>query len=380
MSYRCFLRAFGFNLLLWAAWPLQGATGLAFIDNNTNLTFYGDLRLRYELDWDSVQANGVPREDRSRGRIRARAGMNYALSDDWSAGIRLRTGIHQSQQSAHLTFASTSGGNDELEFVFDRYFVQFKEGAVAAWAGRNVYPIWQQTELFWDQDVTPTGIAGTYTSALGEGKFNAMGGAFYLPDGAYGLNGQLLTLGADYAIPARIGKLKFGSSLNYFHGEDGAEYLRNRNGARDYLIGTLGLQVARDLRNIPFTVGADVYYNFEDYNAADVAPFPATDTDQQLGYVFSIQAGRMKQKHDWLLGYFYSHIETFSVNASYAQDDWIRFGSNGQTDSSDFEGHEIRAGYCLSDNINVLARLFLVKAITTVQDGNRFRIDLNWTF
>jgi hypothetical protein len=90
--------------------------------------------------------------------------------------------------------------------------------------------------------------------------------------------------------------------------------------------------------------------------------------------------GTRNYPHDWLLGYYYAHIEILSVNASYAQDDWIRFGSGTQTDASDFEGHEIRLGYALSANINLLARLYLVDAITTRQDGKRFRVDLNWRF
>jgi len=48
--------------------------------------------------------------------------------------------------------------------------------------------------------------------------------------------------------------------------------------------------------------------------------------------------------------------------------------------ASDFKGHEIRHGYALSKNINVMARLYLVDAITTAQDGKRFRFDLNWKF
>ena len=84
--------------------------------------------------------------------------------------------------------------------------------------------------------------------------------------------------------------------------------------------------------------------------------------------MFSVQVGQLKKRHDWLVGYYYSHIETFAVNASYAQDDWIRFGSGVQTDSSNFEGHEIRLGYALSSHINVLARLYLVEAITTARD------------
>ena len=116
--------------------------------------------------------------------------------------------------------------------------------------------------MFCDEDVTPTGVAGTCDAELGGGKLTAAAGAFYLPDGV------------------------------------------------------------------------------EDYDAADVAPVPAADEDETLGYVFSVQWGRLSQRHDWLIGYSYAHIETFSVNASYAQADWVRFGSGPQTAGTDSEGHE----------------------------------------
>ena len=114
------------------------------------------------------------------------------------------------------------------------------------------------------------------------------------------------------------------------------------------------------VKTVPITLGADLFHNFKNYSAAEVVPFPMPDKNQTLGYVLSAQAGQLKQRHDWLVGYYYSHIETFAVNASYAKEDWIRFGSGTQTDASDFEGHEIRLGYALSSKINLLARLCVV--------------------
>jgi hypothetical protein len=362
--------------------PLSQAinTGLPSIDNNTNLNFYGDLRLRYELDWDSHTPSGVPRDDRNRGRIRARAGFNYQMADEWSVGSRVRTGSSRSQQSPHLTFVNDDGPREPLDFVVDRYFVQYKGHGFTSWAGRNVFPFWQQNELFWDEDVTPTGVAGSYERKLGEGLFTATAGAFYLPDGGYDLNGQMLAGQLRYALPVKQSQLSFAGSFYFMNGEEGANNLRNRNGARDYLIGMGSVQWSIPIRNLPFTLGADVFHNFKDYTAAEIAPFPASTKDQTLGYVLSAQVGQLKKWNDWLVGYYYAHIETFSVNASYAQDDWVRFGNGIQTDASDFEGHEVRLGYAVSSNINLLARLYLVEAITTAQDGKRFRVDLNWRF
>jgi hypothetical protein len=373
--------SFAALLLLAAASNGQSATtGLDWIDNNTNLTFYGDLRLRYELDWDSQNAAGVARDDRNRGRARARVGLNYQIADDWSFGTRVRTGNSRSQQSPHLTFVSDDGIRDDLDFVLDRYFVQFKHGSFTGWGGRNISPFWQQNELFWDEDVTPTGLAGTYDARVGEGTLSGTAGAFYLPDGGYDLNGQMLAGQIKYALPVKPSQFIVAGGLYFMNGHSGANNLLTRNGDRDYFIGQASAQWSVPIGKIPLTFGADVMKNFENYSAADVAPFPATDTDETFGYVLSVLLGQLKQRNDWLIGYYYAHIETFAVNASYSTDDWSRFGNAVQAANSDIKGHEVRLAYAISKNINVMARVFLVDAITTVQDGKRFRLDLNWKF
>ena len=213
--------------------------------------------------------------------------------------------------------------------------------------------------------MTPTGLTGVYDAPVGSGQLTGVAGGFYLPDGGYDLNGQMVAGQLKYSLPVKSSTFSGASALHYLHGKDGSTNLRNRNGARDYLLGVADVQWIVRWKRIPITFGADVFHNFLDYSAADVAPFPASDTDQNLGYVFSVRVGQLKKRNDWLIGYSYAHIETFAVNASYAQDDWVRFGSNTQTDSSDFEGHEIQIGYALSSKINLLARLYLVNAITT---------------
>lgn len=368
------------SLAALAVSAVQAATGIDWLDNNTNLTVTADLRLRYEVDFDSNTPTGDERPDRSRGRLRARLGLGYQFDPSWSVGARVRTGDSRSQQSPHLTFVTDEGERDDLDFVADRYFVQYQGGGFTAWGGRNLSPFWYQNELFWDEDVTPTGLAATYSRKVGSGTLTPAAGAFYLPDGGYDLNGQMVAGQLKYALPIQKSQLTSAAGLHYLHGEDEANNLRNRNGARDYLLGTGSVQWSVPVGGRPLAVGGDVFYNFLDYDAADVAPFPADDADQNLGYVLSLVWGQLRQKRDFVIGYYYSHIETFAVNASYAQDDWIRFGSGAQTDSSDFEGHEIRVGYAVSKNINLLARLYLVEAITTEQDGNRFRLDLNWRF
>ena len=362
---------------------LAGSALLRSADATTSapaITPYGDLRVRWERDWDSHTGTGAPRADRDRGRVRARLGVAVALDSAWSLNVRVRTGDPRSQQSPHLTFASSDGTHDAAEAQLDRYFVQYKTGSLLAWAGRNGFPFWQQNEFILDEDVTPTGAAGTYESRQGAGKLATTFGAFALPDGMRRLNGNLVGGQLKYTQPIARSQFTAAADLYRMQGHDGARYLRNRNGARDYLIGALKTQWATQVGGYPLAFGADLMRNFEAYSAADVAPFAPRNTSERTGYDVSVQLGRLKQANDWTVGYTYARIETLAVNPAYSQDDWVRFGANGQTDGTDIRGHELRAAYAITKDINLMARAFFVQAITTAQDGDRFRLDLNVKF
>ncbi len=368
---------------LCGAASLTTASGLAAdaAQPASPLTISGDLRLRYEWDWDSQNGAGVARNDRDRARYRARASIGYKLSSDWTFGARARTGNRDSQQSPHLTFSANDNLTDDFEGALDRYYLQYKKGPVTAWGGRNTTPFWQQNEMFWDEDVTPTGIAGSYDLKLEQGTLTTTAGAFHLPDGMTDLNGTLVGGQVKYGRPVDTAQFTLAAGLYSLDGKRGATNLRNRNGVRGYLLGVLSAQWAAPLATgRTLTAGADLIKNFEDYSATDALPFAPRHARETNGYVFSLLYGQLKNPHDWQIGWFYAHIETFAVNAAYSQDDWARFGSATQSDVTDFKGHELRATYVITRNINAQLRFFDVDAITSVQDGKRLRIDLNWKF
>lgn len=345
------------------------------------LTFSGDVRVRYERDWDSQNGAGVARADRERARYRVRASLGYKFSNEWSLGARARTGNRLSQQSPHVTFLASDDITDRLEGSLDRYYLQFKQGALTAWGGRNTTPFWQQNEMYWDEDVTPTGLAVIHERKIGQDTLTATAGAFRMPDGVSRLNGTLVGGQVKYSPKLASGQLTLAGSLYSLDGKRGAVNLRNRNGVRGYLIGVASAQWSMTpAGGRPLTLGADLIKNFEDYTATDALPFAPRHADETNGYVLSLLYGQTKNPGDWQAGWFYAHIETLAVNASYSQDDWARFGAGPQSDVTDFKGHEVRATYVITKSLNVQARLFLVEAITSIQDGKRLRLDLNWKF
>lgn len=361
--------------------PAQAAEAGAAPDGLKMLKLFGDFRLRFESDWDSKRANGTEREDRSRLRIRARFGARIDPNPYVSFGVRLRTGSRESQQSPHFTISDFSGNaTGPKSVVFDKWYAKVKYEGVSAWGGRNSFPFWKQNELFWDDDATPAGLAVRYNRPVGGGKLTVNGGYLALADGMELFNGYLGAGQLVYSAEVGGAKLTAAGGGFFFDGTNGSENLRNGNGARDYTIWVGNLQAKTKLGPVPVKVGFDVMHNSEDYSSTDPNAFTAANHDETDGYVANITFGKLKERGDWLAAYYYAYIETFAVNASYAQDDWMRWGSATQTDGSDFKGHEFRVAVALAKNVNLLARLYVIEAITSVQDGNRFRLDFNWKY
>ncbi len=370
-------------VLLAVAWSalLAAAAGQAEIFSKGGLEISGDFRARLETDFDSQRADDSEREDRTRTRIRARLGLTYAAGDHFSFGARLRSGSDDSHQSPHITVLDFDGNDTgDAHFNLDKWYARLQGEKAWGWIGRNSLPFWKQNELFWDEDVTPAGLALGFRTSVGKrGNLQLNTGYFSLPVGM-----------RDFAGNLGVGQLVFSSgrftgavgwlSFDADPGDVDAVRLLRGNGLRDYTLWVGSLQVTLEAGNQPLTLGADVAFNAEDYSASDPDPFTAANHDQTDGFVLSTKLGKVAGPGDWQVAYTYAEIETFAVNASYSQDDWMRWGSLTEIRSSDFEGHEFRFVYALEKNLQLVARLYLVEAITTEEDGGRFRMDFNYKF
>ncbi len=347
-------------------------------------TAYGDFRLRAETDQDSQDALGVPRDDRTRLRVRLRAGLRFDPNEHWRAEVRLRSGQEGSQQSPHVTLVDFDGNDTgDASFDFDRWYLRGKAGGFSAWAGRNNLPFWTQDELLFDDDVSYVGLAATWSAKVGTGSLSVAGGYFSPPVGMRVFSGNMA--GAQIAYQPELAGVHWSIALGgYEFGGDAADpdagTLLQGNGARDYLLLQCSLQARFDAGGRPLVLGGDVLHNAEDYSATDPDPVTAANFDQTDGYVLLATWGALDKADAWLVGYYYAHIETFAVNNSYAQDDWVRWGNATQVRASDMKGHELRFGWAFDPKINLLARLYVAEAITSVEDGKRLRIDFNYQF
>ncbi|MFQ5527435.1 MAG: putative porin [Thermoanaerobaculia bacterium] len=365
-------------LLLWAT---SAGAGVDLGDGG-KVTLSGDFRARLEQDFDSQRADGRERDDRLRLRARVRLGITWRATESLTVGARLRSGSDESHQSPHVTVVDFDDNDTgDADFNLDKWYLQAKKDDRWAWVGRNSFPFWKANEFFWDDDVTPAGVAGGFRRVLGESGDNRSLdfrlGYLTLPVGMQEFSGnlggaQLVFANKGFTLAAGLFDIDAASS------DPDATVLRNGNGLRDYRIWVVNVQAKRRAGGRPLALGVDFMHNDQSYGSSD--PFGFANRDETDAYVASIVLGQTKARGDWLAGLYYAHIEALAVAASYAQDDWIRWGSAIEADSSDLEGFELRYARSLGQGQNLVVRLYLVEAITSRQDGNRFRLDYNLKF
>jgi hypothetical protein len=383
-----------YPLLLLALLAMMApATAAIKIDEAGTFFLYGDARLRLEKDWDSYKNDGEQRSDRSRARVRARVGAIWRPIDLLEFGVRVRTGNDDHQQSGHITIADFNG-NDRgaSDLNLDKWYVQTRWRDIAVWGGRNSLPWWKQNSLFWDDDVTPRGAGLVYSTATGPGTFTLNAGVYDMPAGMQHYTGDAWSSqlvweqdGNNYGFTFAGGLVKIEADAE--DGDYAARTLLQRNALRDYQLWAFSSQLRFNTLPKKFFIGADYLHNAQSYSGNDPDPFTAFHKDDVDGYVIQAIYGTTEKRGDWLVGAYYAWLQALALHNSYAQDDWVRWGSSDQTTSSNFKGPELRTGMGLGHNANLIARLFIVRALEKDlptderrQTGKRFRVDLNWKF
>lgn len=307
-----------------------GAAALAKAEGKLNVS--GDLRLRYQGD----HSNDDVRARRS-GQVRGRLGATYAVNDRLSIGARLVTGDSDDPNS---TDVQLSNWNDDFELSLDLAYAQVDFGDLNIYGGKLPQPF-VRTDLVWDGDVNPQGLAGVYRHRLGDGSALRASGLFHIVDeDAIGPDSTMLGGQIGYDT-AELGVFKFDVSAAYYDytlasvvGADAGDFrsnLRRSDGSylSDFNLGDfiVGATFSGLGSRWPVRLLGNYVKNF------------GAQTSRDTGYSADLGIGRVTQPREWRVTYGYSVAETDAVLGAFSHDN-ISIGTN-------YELHSLTMDYVL---------------------------------
>jgi hypothetical protein len=94
-----------------------------------------------------------------------RLAVDYAVDDRLKLAARLATGSRNSPRTTDVTLGDFAR---DLELSLDRAYLELAQGPVTLKGGRFPNPFVTGTEMVWDADVNPQGLAGSYNWRRGE--------------------------------------------------------------------------------------------------------------------------------------------------------------------------------------------------------------------
>lgn len=336
----------------------------------------GDFRLRYE---NTSSDAGVPA--RNRGVLRGRLGASYRLDDRFTLGARLTTGDPDDPNSSDVTMGNFT---DDLSVSLDQAYARFEHGGFELVGGKFAKPF-ASTDLVWDGDVNPYGVAGSTALYAGRAVTVDATVLYSIVDEQIGagdsdMAGGQLSLNLQPAPDWR-----FGVDAGYF----------------DYTVGSLLAADAGDTRgnNVIAASGGTAYLS--DFDLLDVIvrmdylglesgrPLSITGdyvrnlgarVPEDSGYAFDVSLGELGEAGDWRVGYGYAVAETDAVLAAFSHDN--------TTYSTNYRQHTLAVDYMPFDHtyLNLTGYLYRRKDFALVDqpggndDVSRIRLNLQYRF
>jgi hypothetical protein len=326
-----------------------------------NLTFSGDLRLRYEY-LRFAESTGGRRDDDDRGRYRLRVGVVKRWpSEDLELGFMLASGDGGAPTSTNETMGDQFF-RDEIRI--DRAYASWKPKQVPGlWVtGGKIAQPWVGTELVWDTDINPEGVWVQYDvpGMKGFRPFVAAG-AFFLTYNNVGDDSTLF----DYAAGFNVDLPKdvvWTVAANWYQS---SHFQNNLNAGEEWDYINLTNFFTFKVSGVPVKAFADYVHN--------CGANQDTPDDRSDGYAFGVRIGQNKKKKDLSFKYEWRYQQLECSPAIF-------------NDANFLDGHKGHVGgltYNLTDYLTVQAVLFYTDPIYNPdREGNivTLQADIMWRF
>lgn len=331
------------------------------------LTAYADFMMRAEGNYGDPMGR-----DRERGVMRARLGADYKINDRLMVGGLLETGDPNDPNSGYVTLSNFT---DDLQISLSRAYAKYALGDLTIMGGKFAKPF-VSTDLLWDGDVNPMGIAASWDIRGEQYAFKATGLMSILDENAGGEDSQMLG-----------GQLKFDTVMR----DSGAAWFVVSY--YDYELGSVAGADAGDIRsNLSLPNG----HYLSDFDILDVLAgftwkglspqWPITvkaDYVKNLGaavnadtaYQFEMKAGQTRAPGDMAFHLGYGQAEVDAVFAAFSNDN---FGL-----ATNYKAYRLGMDYALMDHIKLNATYYRYTSLddlyaSSIKSGDwRDRIRLN---
>ncbi len=325
------------------------------------LKFKGDVRYRHEtIDQGEDDAN-------HRHRIRIRFGAFAELNDQLEFGFQLASGAGD-PVSTNQTLAPAF---TKKPMTIDLAYFQYKPlKPLSLSGGKLKNPFFRpgDSQLVWDSDLTPEGLALGISHELSSMKLFATGAALWIAD-RKGEEDDAHLLAGQAGASFKFGEMKLtvaGALFNYtkINGMapvydddafgntlDAANLLAN-----DFNVVDAGLQLDGKVAGLPFAV----FGNFAMNLAAD---------EEKTAFLAGFSLGEAKKARGWRVFYNYRKLERDAVFGTFSDSDFLGGGTGGA-------GHFLGAEYALSDHM-LLALVAQQAVLDDADETDYLRVQLD---
>lgn len=167
------------------------ASKISLSSSIKSITFYGDLRLRYEMRDGTTPAgftgsggkflSSADSEDDNRWRYRLRFGVKGTLYDNFFFGIRAATNPTY-DRSGNVTFGHSDGagpfGKGQNLLALDQVYLGWHATDDITLTGGQMPNPFYTTSMIWDDNLNPAGAAEQYDHTFGNVEVFATAGQF----------------------------------------------------------------------------------------------------------------------------------------------------------------------------------------------------------
>ena len=345
----------------------------------SNTVVSGDMRIRQER----IQVDDKsPEQTASRQRYRARVAVVSQVTPTVEVGVRVASGTNNDARSTNQDMNNYFTKKD---LWLDRAYINWHPANVPGLkllGGRMAQPWVSESEMVWDNDINPEGVAAQYSRKFGDTNVFGSGGVFTVKDNVTGSGPEFhndlrlyyAQLGANL-FPGDNYKLTVGGSVFHYYkdqysfptapGSGGLALEANGNTSTEFQLYDGFGQL--DVLGLPLPL---TLYGQYVHNPAANGPQSDKDSGYLLGFITRI----------WEIGvnYSYRDVERNAVVGAFTDSDF----ASGFTAS---RGSKLQLSYNIAKNFQFLTSYFLTQSNASNpgfpgSDTNTLQIDLVASF